>query len=716
MTGHTLKLSKITAWILFAVAAMALATIAYIFAGRSTRNLPYHDRFADGKMDDWHSFGGTWEITDSAIRDGSNDRGAKLITGSTAWHDYSIEGDMLLRSVTGYASDAGFVLRSSDEEQGVYAYNGYFALLHTVKNENSSLLLGRVGHGPAVMASVPLPAGIETESWYHLKLLAQGCRLVASVRLLNVSGTYVAEATDPHCLTHGRAGLLSSHAGAIWRNISVQVASAQDATAMRAAPATLSPASPQDYNAKTSARSVQVAGVPPQARQTAAASIPISSARLDSLIAPKRATITGQVILTVPEVFVQDPSGGMPVRTYNGTQLKIGDQVTATGVVSTHGLDTAMQDASLHILWEGTPAPAVSVTASRIASGAYDGQYIDVEGVFMGKRDIATDLIVLDFVSGSQTYQAVVHREHDSDLLRQIKPRSTVRLQGVATRDPRFLNDQGAFAVLVHSGNDLQVVTGPPWWRFRNLILIVLLLALALLAVAFLYRRVERLKLLAVVQERERLAYEMHDTLAQSVAGIGFQLEAIRAVIPPDQPVLQQQLDLAQELVHYSHTEARRSIDMLRSHDLQRSGLLLALRDCASHLVTGSNVTVSTESINTPRPICLACTDALFRIGQEALANSVRHASPTRIRLALEYGDKDVTLTVQDDGCGFGTEPQGHTLGILSMRKRAEAVSANLIIRSIPEEGTIVTVRAPLFGRTKPNFWRDILRIRRFES
>ncbi|MDR3412577.1 MAG: hypothetical protein P4L87_16825, partial [Formivibrio sp.] len=324
MTGKLSRTSRVAQWTLITSLALLLFSgAAYFVSARSGRGLPYRDSFATGKTDEWHSYGGTWEVADAAIRNESNERGAKLITGSPNWKNYSIEGDIMISSITGYASDAGFVLRSSDEEQGVYAYYGYFALLHTVKNEGGSLLLGRVGQKPIVIKSFPLPSGLQTHIWYHMKLLAVGCRFFASVRLLPTDGTYTVELKDPPCLTHGRAGLLSSHAGGVWRNIVIQSATERDADSMHA----MIPAQASATSSVSSLKN-EVAPAAPAARvlykeQVPSPAIPISDAHLKSLVSPIRATISGQVILTSPDLFVQDYSGGIPVHLSGNAQLKI---------------------------------------------------------------------------------------------------------------------------------------------------------------------------------------------------------------------------------------------------------------------------------------------------------------------------------------------------------------------------------------------------------
>jgi hypothetical protein len=83
--------------------------------------LPYRDSFAEGKADEWKAFGGTWELANGMMHNDSDERGAKLLTGSPYWRNYSIEADINLLGING---DAGLIIRSRDEETGVNAYTG----------------------------------------------------------------------------------------------------------------------------------------------------------------------------------------------------------------------------------------------------------------------------------------------------------------------------------------------------------------------------------------------------------------------------------------------------------------------------------------------------------------------------------------------------------------------------------------------------------------
>jgi signal transduction histidine kinase len=210
------------------------------------------------------------------------------------------------------------------------------------------------------------------------------------------------------------------------------------------------------------------------------------------------------------------------------------------------------------------------------------------------------------------------------------------------------------------------------------------------------YSRIERWRLQAVLDERERLAHEIHDTLAQSFAGIGFQLEAIRNATPTELAGLTKQVDRARELARHSHKEARRSIESLSPEPPEQLDLLSLLETSARKMVEGGAVEVMTTSVGTPRPIPPEITASLLRIGQEAIANAIRHADPSHLEISVSYEKHVVRLVVRDNGCGFVKSGDLLGFGLRGIRKRSASISAKLEIFSQPGEGTCVEVVAPL--------------------
>jgi ligand-binding sensor domain-containing protein/signal transduction histidine kinase len=211
----------------------------------------------------------------------------------------------------------------------------------------------------------------------------------------------------------------------------------------------------------------------------------------------------------------------------------------------------------------------------------------------------------------------------------------------------------------------------------------------------------------AVMAERGRLAREIHDTLAQGFVAISVQLELVARLLtnsrqpgrPVDEPVMEH-LDAARAMVRGSLDEARTSIWDLRSSSAGAEDLPTRLRQGCDRISSGSPCKVYLQVKGTYRPVERRMEEELLRIGQEAVANAVRHAGAGRIDVELMYAEAEVALRVADDGRGFeplpgGASPAGH-YGIQGMHERAELIDATLVVESTPGAGTQVLVNAPL--------------------
>lgn len=240
--------------------------------------------------------------------------------------------------------------------------------------------------------------------------------------------------------------------------------------------------------------------------------------------------------------------------------------------------------------------------------------------------------------------------------------------------------------------------------RFYQTIWFYVLMLLSLAGAAFVvYRwRVAEVEARfgAVLQERNRIAREIHDTLAQGFVGISMQLEIVSRLSSSSADVARQHLDQARQIVRDSLSEARRSIWQLRSQTTDNEDLALRLSKAAKQSVGIRPVKLSLEVRGTYRPLSEDLENELLRIGQEAVSNAVRHADPKHIQLELAFDIKKVRLSIQDDGCGFTVGPQsggpaGH-FGLKGMQERADQISAKLVVESEAGKGTKILVEAPL--------------------
>ncbi|MGN9843730.1 sensor histidine kinase [Nonomuraea sp. H19] len=192
-----------------------------------------------------------------------------------------------------------------------------------------------------------------------------------------------------------------------------------------------------------------------------------------------------------------------------------------------------------------------------------------------------------------------------------------------------------------------------------------------------------------VLDERQRMAREIHDTLAQGLAGIIAQIQAAKRVAAKEP-----HLDLALSLARDSLAEARRSVDALSPGQLEDAHLPDALATMARSWAETSGVQLHIEITGERVPLSPAIEVTLFRVAQEALTNVAKHAAASRTGLTLSYTGAAVLLDVRDDGTGFdGREGKG--FGLNSMRHRVRGVSGTLEIDSTPGEGTAVSISVP---------------------
>jgi len=203
-----------------------------------------------------------------------------------------------------------------------------------------------------------------------------------------------------------------------------------------------------------------------------------------------------------------------------------------------------------------------------------------------------------------------------------------------------------------------------------------------------------------VLEERARLAREIHDTLAQGFVGISSQLDAVAMSMPEDDSPARQYLQMARRMARHSLTEARRSMMDLRASVLEDRDLAAALEAGARAWTAGQPVEVSVEAMGESRPLPQEMEQQLLRIAQEAVANVMKHANASRIGIKLEREPKSLRLRIVDNGRGFEERDafaahEGH-FGLLGMRERAERLGGGLHLASRLGEGTEVEVSVPL--------------------
>jgi ligand-binding sensor domain-containing protein/signal transduction histidine kinase len=199
----------------------------------------------------------------------------------------------------------------------------------------------------------------------------------------------------------------------------------------------------------------------------------------------------------------------------------------------------------------------------------------------------------------------------------------------------------------------------------------------------------------AVLDERARIARELHDTVAQDLTGLALQLDTVLPVLPADAEEARTQILQAKQTAVRGLSEARRALFQLRSH-ARDADLPAALRRSAADMTAGSPVRAEVRIAGPVRRLREGIEPELLRIAQEAMANALRHAAATRIDVLLDLTPPMVRLSVTDDGRGSGPihrdDLTAMHYGVVGMRERARLIGGRFVARSDPGKGTQITV------------------------
>ena len=212
-------------------------------------------------------------------------------------------------------------------------------------------------------------------------------------------------------------------------------------------------------------------------------------------------------------------------------------------------------------------------------------------------------------------------------------------------------------------------------------------------------RHAETLEQLAVSRERNRLARELHDTLAHTLSGQAVNLEAIKLTVPPEQTETLSMLDQALESTRSGLRETRRALKDLRSQPLENLGLALALRNLARDAASRAAFELELDIPDALPALPPEVEQCVFRIAQESLENIVRHASARLVRLRLGVEAGRLQMEIGDDGIGADLDRLDlqDKLGLQGMRERAAEVGGVFEVSSQPNKGTTIrfSVEAP---------------------
>jgi signal transduction histidine kinase len=213
----------------------------------------------------------------------------------------------------------------------------------------------------------------------------------------------------------------------------------------------------------------------------------------------------------------------------------------------------------------------------------------------------------------------------------------------------------------------------------------------------------ERSRQAAVLEERNRMARDIHDTLAQGFTGVIVQLEAVEdAIACCRRKDANRHLQRASQLARQSLNEARRSVHALRPQALQGGNFWNALKGIIKNTTAGTALHTAFNLRGKMRHLPLVWQENLLHIGLEALTNALKYARPRNFETRLTFNTKELRLELRDDGDGFKVRERHDGLGLAGMRERVEQMDGTLKISSARGKGTHVVVTLPYNGDSIP--------------
>ena len=474
----------------------------------------------------------------------------------------------------------------------------------------------------------------------------------------------------------------------------------------------------------------------------------------------RRVHVKGTVTYQRPgeDLFLQDATGGMQVKSRLLTTVAPGEVVEAVGFPDFEQFLPVLQDAVFRKTNEPRRTPTTqAVTIPELSGGFRHADLVSVQGRVLDRTERWVRR-----PGGGQSRQRTILTLQSSNFLSSVEGPATgvdadpmavpigslVEVSGVCLMKIAEDGKLQSLLVLLPDPKNIRILQAPSWWTPQRLLLglagLFTVLVVALSWIVMVSRRNAALKvsirekeqaqiglqhandhleervkerseqlklqitarqeaewqLKAVLSERTRLAQELHDTLEQTLTGIALQMDTAARFAPSDATRANHHLELARNLVTHSQAEVRCSVWDLRSRSPEQIDLAGLLLKISRQLTEDTRIAVQVKAVGRVRPLAEIIEENLLRVAQEALTNIIKHSKATHATITLDYGPKNVILTIGDNGVGFAVEQQagpreGH-FGLLGIAERTNRLHGQVVLASEPGKGTTVQVTIPI--------------------
>ncbi|PTY08253.1 hypothetical protein DB347_01325 [Opitutaceae bacterium EW11] len=469
-----------------------------------------------------------------------------------------------------------------------------------------------------------------------------------------------------------------------------------------------------------------------------------------------RGTVTYQRIGDA--VFLEDDTGGLRIQTSAPDVFSVGEQVEAAGFIEYENHLPLLRDA----VFRKVPAPSSPRTAHPARMEEFRQGLRHASLVTMGAKVLDrtvrpvsrpasgfTGTLTTWLLQGEDlSYTADIETAGEKPTWDDIPVGSVVEMSGVADLSVDMNGKLQSLKLLLPSPASIRVVAKPSWFTPERLLIgIGLISAVLVVAVGWLLtvsrkntalktvirereqaqqelqeahdtleekveertaqlqfemgaRKTAEVQFKAVLAERTRLARDLHDTLEQTLTGIGLQLDTAARLFERSPDECQRHLLLARSCLQQSQFGLRRSIWDLRSRELEQFDLPRALQQSGDQLLSESDIALRFSATGERRALPEVVEENVLRIGQEAFTNIAKHARAKNVAAELQFSPTGLGLRIVDDGVGFDPDRDGAVgdshFGLIGMAERAKRVGGFLTIQSTPGRGTTIQVEIPL--------------------
>ena len=412
-------------------------------------------------------------------------------------------------------------------------------------------------------------------------------------------------------------------------------------------------------------------------------------------------------------LWIRDGDRGLRIVSEDARRVTPGDEIDVAGFIEKGIYAPALVDAILRRrAGVATPQP---ITIERIDEAvAHEANLVRIQAEL---REVRTgpEVVLLTLDWAGTTLEAMLPKPGADQRPTPWEPGSRLQLTGICSVAPGATVPENGlwtaerFQLLLHEPADVVVLRAAPWLNPRRTTLLLGSGALALVAgLVFLWshsrrqiaqREVERkmaeAEFAAILGERNRVARDIHDTLAQGLNAVSMQLELAKNVAGKGSDAVLPHVATAHTIVRSCLAEARESIWNMRSHALEKSDLAGALGSVLRQMSEGLPIETRIDVVGQSRRLAPQLENDLLRIGQEGIANALKHAAASRLTLRLEFEPGKVRLRITDNGRGFdpaGAQNATSRFGLRGIHERVQQMAATLHLTSAPGRGTELLV------------------------